>query len=576
MDGADLHQSVYEVVGVGDPDRLQQELACRCRTDFNIPVRPEIQTELLEGKPVIMVTVPEAERHIKPVFIRSKGISQGAFRRIGSTDQRCTEEDLAFIHQLRDRRSFDQRVIADASIEDFDPYAIEEYRRLRARIQPNAAELDYIDRELLESICAVSVDEGLLQPTLAGLLLFGKRDSLRRCLPLCRVDYIIVPGKDWVSEPEKRFQSIELREPLLTLIPKIVALVLGDLPRSFSWAAGGVQSMEQTTIPELVLREALVNAVMHRTYRLAQPVQVIRYSNRLEIRNPGFSLKPVERLGEPGSLVRNEKLAAVLHELDFAETKGSGIRAMREAMQKANLSVPIFNSNREDDQFEVTLFAHHLMDGADLEWLSNFADCELSDDDARILLVLRDYEVMSNSLYRWIADVDTLTASRRLQKLRDQQLVEQRGKGSSTVYLPGLRLKQAGAATPQEFLKPAGLTPQEHSQAYQGELQQELEFDPGSQEIDASTVPVQVAKDALALGRKAPQAAVDEAIIGLCSIEPRRPADLARILGRSQRWITEGYLRRLVRHGELFMTYPDNRSHPDQRYSSSPRGARLS
>jgi ATP-dependent DNA helicase RecG len=53
---------------------------------------------------------------------------------------------------------------------------------------------------------------------------------------------------------------------------------------------------------------------MHRSYRSHSPVQIIRYANRLEIRNPGFSLKSPEHLGEPGSQPRNPKIAAVLHE----------------------------------------------------------------------------------------------------------------------------------------------------------------------------------------------------------------------------------------------------------------------
>jgi len=59
--------------------------------------------------------------------------------------------------------------------------------------------------------------------------------------------------------------------------------------------------------------------LMHRSYRSHASVQIIRYSNRLEIRNPGFSLKSPDHLGEPGSLPRNPKLAAALYDTRFAE-----------------------------------------------------------------------------------------------------------------------------------------------------------------------------------------------------------------------------------------------------------------
>ncbi|RVT89300.1 hypothetical protein EOD42_25405, partial [Rhodovarius crocodyli] len=61
-------------------------------------------------------------------------------------------------------------------------------------------------------------------------------------------------------------------------------------------------------------------------------------SARLEIPNSGYSLKARERLGEPGSEPRNPTIAAVLHELNFAETKGTGIRIMQTEMRRADLT----------------------------------------------------------------------------------------------------------------------------------------------------------------------------------------------------------------------------------------------
>jgi predicted HTH transcriptional regulator len=69
----------------------------------------------------------------------------------------------------------------------------------------------------------------------------------------------------------------------------------------------------------------------------------------LEICNPGHSIKAEEQLGEPGSETRNPRIAAVLHEVNIAETKGSGIRAMRELMLAQDLLPPTFESSRRPD-----------------------------------------------------------------------------------------------------------------------------------------------------------------------------------------------------------------------------------
>ena len=87
-----------------------------------------------------------------------------------------------------------------------------------------------------------------------------------------------------------------------------------------------------------LFREAIVNALMHRNYRIQGPTQMIRYSNRIEISNPGFSIVEEDQLGQPGSRIRNSHLAAVFHDTNLAETKGSGIRTMRRLMSEAGFA----------------------------------------------------------------------------------------------------------------------------------------------------------------------------------------------------------------------------------------------
>jgi len=312
----------YEVEGVPNPDKLSADLASQCATTFNVPLRLEISTEMLEGKPVVVVFVPESGPQDKPVYFKATGLPKGAYRRIGSTDQRCTEDDLETLYQSRQHESFDASVVADAELNDFEESAIAEYRQARAEANPDAEELRWTDVELLQALKAIRRDAaGSWKPTVAGVLLFGKPMALRRSFPMTRVDYIRVPGREWVPHPDKPFDTVELRAPLFSLLRRTQAAIIDDLPKGFGLEEGQLQRTDKPVIPLRALREALVNALMHRSYRVHAPVQVIRYANRLEIRNPGFSLKSPEHLGEPGSMPRNPAIAEVLHETRFAETK---------------------------------------------------------------------------------------------------------------------------------------------------------------------------------------------------------------------------------------------------------------
>ena len=93
----------YKVIGVADADKLQRDLASQCATMFNHPVRPFIESEIINGKTVIMVTVSELDQRYKPLYFEKESLPRGAWRRIGSTDQRCNEEDLSVFSRAASR-----------------------------------------------------------------------------------------------------------------------------------------------------------------------------------------------------------------------------------------------------------------------------------------------------------------------------------------------------------------------------------------------------------------------------------------------------------------------------------------
>ncbi|WP_236963774.1 AlbA family DNA-binding domain-containing protein [Hydrogenophaga sp. SL48] len=250
------------------PDKLCADLATQCRETFNQPVRIELSTEQVNGQAVVVAFVPEAQPQDKPIFFKAQGLPKGALRRVGSVDQHCTDDDLAVFYQGRQRESFDASLVPDTSLDDIAPEALADYRQARAEANPDTEELRWTDEELLRSLGCIGKDEqGALRPSVAGVMLFGQPQVLRRCFPMTRVDYIRVPGREWVPDPERRFDTIELRDPLFRLIRRAQAAVLDDLPKGFALKEGDLQRQDKPVIPQRVIREALVNALMHRSYR---------------------------------------------------------------------------------------------------------------------------------------------------------------------------------------------------------------------------------------------------------------------------------------------------------------------
>jgi ATP-dependent DNA helicase RecG len=566
-DPEDPFGTSYRVMGVTDPDKLQSELASQCASMLNRPVRPRISVETVRGKTVLAVYVPEAAAAEKPIFLTRLGLPRGAYRRVGSTDQEGSEDDLVALYAGHQIETFDGAVLPDTDLSDIDPSAVQEYRRLRERANPTAEELAWSDEELLRALSAAVRQGGELRPTVAGLLLFGTGPALRRCFPMMRIDYIRVPGRQWVEDPEHRFDTLEIRAPLLAAIRRAEGAVRDELMQSFSLPEGALAREDEPALPLRVIREAIVNAVMHRSYRIHGAIQIIRYANRLEVRNPGHSIKAEEQLGEPGSETRNPRIAAVLHEVNVAETKGSGIRAMRELMQAHDLLPPTFESTRRPDQFVATFLFHHFLGPDDLAWLRALTAEALSDEEARALVVVRELGAIDNAAYRNINRTDTLNASVHLRRLRDLGLLAMKGSGSRTYYVPGLGF---APDTPQPGRIPPSQSGNTHL-AVANLPQPGPDTHQVSVPTDPAALPAALRARMPRPGTKPRHAVMRALLADLCAWQPLSARELAALLGRQDhKHLVRELLSPMVADGLLAYTIPGMEKHPEQRYTARP------
>ena len=357
-----------------------------------------------------------------------------------------------------------------------------------------------------------------------------------------------------------------------------------ELIQSFSLPEGALAREDEPSLPLRVIREAIVNAVMHRSYRIHGAIQIIRYANRLEIRNPGHSIKAEEQLGEPGSQTRNPRIAAVLHEVNIAETKGSGIRAMRELMVAQDLLPPTFESSRRPDQFVATFLFHHFLGPDDLVWLRALTLEAISDEESRALVFVRELEAIDNAAYRAINRTDTLSASAHLRRLRDLGLLEMKGAGSRTYYVPGAKFlpqsvvdRAAGVVgnphhpTPnthqlaKDTHQPLADTHQLHSNTHQ--------LPPDAHQLVAILPEILRAKIP-GIGTKPRTETLRAVISDLCAWRALSAREMAALLGgRDQKHLVREFLSPMVHDCLLAYTIPEMENHPDQRYTVPPESA---
>lgn len=548
----------YKLVNISDPDKFQKDFVSQCSSMFNSPIRPKVDVEKVDGNTVIKIKVAELAQTQKPLFFQTEGLPTGAYRRVGPTDQRCTEDDMHIFYS--NYKSYDQTTIEGSSISDIDENALNRYRALREKVNPVAEELTYGDQDLLEALGCVN-KQNKTELTLAGLLLFGSSKALRSFYPMLRVDYVRVPGNEWVQNPDDRFTTIDMRGPLLTLLYRLMDAINGDLPKGFLLGEDDLQA-SSVGLPTKALREAIVNALMHRSYREHRPTQVVRYDNRIEIINPGYSLKAEEKLGEPGSETRNPFIAAVFHETNLAETKGSGIRAMRKLMQNSHLVPPTFDSDRQHNQFTSRLLLHHFLDEKDLQWLSQFDEHQLNDGQKQALIFVREVGAIDNATYRQMSNCDVIQASNELRQLKKIGLFSSKGKGKGTYYVPSDKLSKpvedlsTGVKDLSTGVKNLSAGVKEVSTPVE-DLSTQALIDPSIQEqVDNLKV------------REHDASKMKNIIIQICKKRAVKAVEIAEILGKGEDYIKRKYLAEMINNGELTYEYPEMKNHPQQAYKT--------
>jgi len=572
--------SAYTAIGVENPDKLQLDLASQCASVFNQSIRPQISVEQVSGQNILNIFVPELPEGQKPVYFKSEGLPRDAYRRIGSGDQRCTDDDLYVFYNVED--TLDSSILSQTSLDDISEEAVALYRKLRANVNAFAEELQYNDMDLLYALGCTKKEKDEVKLTYAGLLLFGKRAAHRRLLPMVRLDYIRVSGTEWVEDPENRFTTIDMRGPLLELVQRAFIQISDDLPKGFLLPEGELQA-ESIGLPARVLREAIVNALIHRSYRVNQPIQIIRYKNRLEIINPGFSLKPEDHLGEPGSVNRNPYVAAVFHETNLAETKGSGIRIMRSLMSKAGLLPPTFESDHAKNEFTTRLLLHHFLGEEDLEWLAGFKHFELSKDQKLSLIFVKEVGAIDNSTYRQLNSLDLMKASIDLRDLRKKHILNQKGRGKATYYVPGdifhipmelLPAENEGVNTsvddlstpPQDLSTPPPVfstpppvlsTPPQALSTPPQELTTPLHY-----RIENS-----VLERINQLGKRVNDGQLIKDIIKeICKTDFFKSSEIAELLEKREDYVKRKFLNQMIGAGVLEYKFPDMINHPEQAY----------
>jgi len=426
-----LEDKTFQPIGVFNPDQLQRDLAAEA-SEMEPPVRLEFQSFVMEPHVIVVVQVPETDPQYKPCYYKPRGLTGGAYVRVGDGDRHMTEYEVYTYLASRGPIDDDRSVVAQATMADLDADLITQYLALLRIQRTDARYLRGSTEEVLRTLGITAATDHGDAPTLAGLLTFGIYPQ--RLFPSLVIT-LTVQGTD--AGTERFAANFKAEGPILDMLKQAMAWMQRNI-RTRTLITGLIHQ-EIAEYPLDALREALVNAVVHRDYSryaLGTQVQVRLFPDRIEIQNPGGLFGPVsvDRLGEPGlQNTRNTLLARLLEDLGPMENRGSGIRTILQALRQAHLAPPRFEDTRTS--FRVTFFNHTLLTHEALDWLQRFAGVpELSDRQRYALVFLRQQGRLANRDYQMLNAVDARTATRELRGMVDAGLVEPVGSRGGAYY----------------------------------------------------------------------------------------------------------------------------------------------
>ena len=422
----------FAVSGVEDVQRVLEALG-DIATKMVPPLPLDACVVKVEGRPVIVVEVPECDYRQKPCYYGPAGLQKGAYIRVGNTNRRMTEYEVFSFLSNRGQPAFDQEPVREASLEDLDQELIAVYfDRVKNRSPQLWQRLRLDEKDWVEKLIALNLAVRVndsVHPTLAGLLMFGIWPQ--RYFPSLTITFVRYYGTEaGVKGPrgERFMDSAKFEGPIPEMIEEAVRRVIANMRQST--LIEGLLHRVLLEYPEEAVREAIVNAVAHRDYSpyaRGSQIRIQMYADRLEVQSPGGLFGPVneDNLEETQS-TRNQLLMRLLEEMGFVENRGSGIRAMIAAMREARLEPPRFRDTRAF--FQVTFKNHTLMTRETVDWLNRVAGAvPLNDNQRMALAYLRYNEKMTNSDYRRLNNVDTVQATRELRGLVETGLVRMHG-----------------------------------------------------------------------------------------------------------------------------------------------------
>ncbi|HBS82992.1 MAG TPA: AAA family ATPase [Halomonas campaniensis] len=311
------------VLGVDDPLDMEERLTSMIADAIHPRLLPNI--ELVSVGEHTLVCIEVFLSSARPHFFKALGEENGVLVRLGSSNRQA---GLALIQEMQRQASgttFDVQAMPELSRDDLDQNAIQQAFRSEQLLDDNK----------LRTLRLLVSYQGRLVPSVGGILLFGRERQWHF------EDAWIQCGRFRGNDKVEIFDQTDIHAPLPQAVDDIELFLKKHAFKQAEF--GAMRRRDVWSIPLTILREAIINALVHSDYsQRGSPIRIAFYDDRIEIESPGLLMPgmTIEDMKRGVSMIRNPVIARVFRELGLIEQWGSGVKRIFSEAQVQGLPEP--------------------------------------------------------------------------------------------------------------------------------------------------------------------------------------------------------------------------------------------
>lgn len=288
-------------------------------------------------------------------------------------------------------------------------------------------------KEFLEKIGGIKKDRktGKIWLTFAGLIMFGKMQSIKDYIPNFHLDYFdnsTLESERWVDRVtlDGSWGEGNIFNFFFAVINK---LYLG-LKVPFEILEDGYTRRENT-LAHTALREAFVNTIIHADYKGEAALKIIKYSDRYEFFNPGLLRISKEELFKGGnSYPRNPVLMSMFQYINIGERAGSGFPKILAAAKEYNWKLPEIIENPKLDFVQIVIWDETLRKQDSLIAKKEQVEREMEE----IAKIIKENNSVKNLFIQEKLQISKSKSNRLLNEMIERKIIKKLGTGKNTIY----------------------------------------------------------------------------------------------------------------------------------------------